>query len=217
MNPGTGLTPIEARVLGCLIEKQAATPDAYPLTLNALVVACNQKTSRDPVMKLDPGVVGHTLREMEGRDLVRMAYGSRAERWEHRADAVYSLDKPRRVLLGLLLLRGAQTVAELHTRSERMHPFADNGAVHAALEQLAGAGLVKCLARDPGQRGARWAHLLSGEPTEPAAGAVRAAAPVEVRVHDAELAARVEELEARVAALEEKLGSPPVQESFSDD
>lgn len=210
------IEPVEARVLGCLIEKQATTPDTYPLTLNALVVACNQKTSRDPVMKLDPGVVGHTLREMEGRDLVRMAYGSRAERWEHRADSLFNVDKPRRVLLGLLLLRGPQTVAELHARSERMHAFADNGAVHAALQALADAGLVKCLARDPGQRGARWAHLLCGEPTEPAASATRSATPVEVKVHDTELAARVEELEARVAALEARLGESPVQESFSE-
>lgn len=211
------IEPVEARILGCLIEKQAATPDAYPLTLNALVVACNQKTSRDPVMKLTPGVVGHTLRQMEERDLVRMAYGSRAERWEHRADAVYALDKPRRVLLGLLLLRGAQTVAELHTRSERMHAFADNGSVQSALDEMAEAGLVVCLSRQPGQRGARWMHLLCGEPAEQPASASRASAPVEVKVTDPELAARVEELEARVAALEAKLGGAAVQESFSED
>jgi uncharacterized protein YceH (UPF0502 family) len=119
------LTAVETRILGCLIEKQATTPEAYPLTLNALVLACNQKTSREPLMNLNPGQVGQGLRSLEGRGLARLVMGSRADRWEHRADKTLELVAAQVVLIGLLLLRGPQTVNELLTRSNRMHDFDD--------------------------------------------------------------------------------------------
>ena len=102
----------EARVLGCLIEKEATTPDAYPLTVNAAHVAANQKTAREPVMALDPGEVHHALRQLEATKLARQVFSSRAERYEHRTGACFSLPQPQVALLGLLLLRGAQTVHE---------------------------------------------------------------------------------------------------------
>src|SRR3990167_6452258 len=111
------LTTAEARILGCLVEKQATTPEVYPLTLNALVLACNQKTSREPLMNLTAGQVGQGLRSLEGRGLARLVMGSRADRWEHRADKALELVAAQVVLIGLLLLRGPQTVNELLTQA----------------------------------------------------------------------------------------------------
>lgn len=196
---GTMLTTVEARILGSLIEKQATTPDAYPLTLNSLVAACNQKSSRDPVMKLDPGQVQHALRQLQTRELVRVSPAARAERWEHRVDKVLDLVPSQLTVLALLMLRGPQTVSELHARSERMHRFPDLDAVRQALGRLAEQDRVKQLDRQPGQREARWAHLLAGEPQAPAREA-RAVTPTPESGSD--LAARVEALEARVAELD---------------
>ena len=111
------LSAAEARVLGCLIEKEATTPDAYPLTVNAAHVAANQKTAREPVMAVDLGEVHHALRQLEAMGLARQGFSSRAERYEHRAGALLSVPPPQVALLGLLLLRGAQTVNELLARS----------------------------------------------------------------------------------------------------
>jgi len=113
----------EIRILGCLIEKQATNPETYPLTLNALVLACNQKTSREPVMNLSPGQVGQSLRALEGQGFTRLVMGSRADRWEHRVDKALELVPAQVILTGLLFLRGPQTVNELLTRSGRMHDF----------------------------------------------------------------------------------------------
>jgi uncharacterized protein YceH (UPF0502 family) len=119
------LSPLEARILGCLVEKQATTPEAYPLTANAVVVACNQKSNRDPVMEAEPGEVGHALRAMEQRGLIRSDHGARARRYEHRFTQAYTLTPRQVAVLALMLLRGPQTMAELHTRSERLTTFAD--------------------------------------------------------------------------------------------
>lgn len=198
------LGPIEARILGSLVEKAATTPDVYPLTLNNIVLACNQKTAREPMMTLSAGEVGHALRQLEPRGLVKSEYGARSERYLHRLDRVYDLTPAQTCLLSLLLLRGPQTLHELLARSERQHRFANVEDVMHALERLAerSAPLVRRLPRGPGQREDRYAHLLSGEPVLPERGA-ESAAP---RVHDEgateALLARIEALEARVAALE---------------
>lgn len=203
------LTQAEARVLGCLVEKAALTPETYPLTLNAAVVACNQKTSREPVLELDPGAVGHALRTLEDKGLVKVAHGSRALRYEHRMDEGLRVTPEQRALLALLLLRGPQTLAELYTRSERLSRFADLAAVKATLDRLATREphLVLCLGRAPGQREDRYAHLLCG-PVSAAEHAATSAAPVRAAgVHDTGLESRVQELEAQVEALQAELAT----------
>ena len=198
------LTPTEARILGSLIEKAATTPDVYPLTLNNLLLACNQKTARDPLMQLGQGDVGHALRQLEPRGFVKSEYGARSERYQHRVDRVLDLTPAQTCLIGLLLLRGAQTLHELLARSERMHAFGSADDVRHALERLAerDAPLVRRLPRGPGQREDRYAHLLCGEPEfhERHDAPARDSAPSSDLV-DA-LLARIDALEARVAALE---------------
>jgi uncharacterized protein len=196
------LTGTEPRVLGVLIEKQATTPDVYPMTLNAIVVACNQKTSREPVMALHPGEVRGTLNDLSLKDLVRAVPGARAERWEHRADKTLDLVPSQRILLALLMLRGPQTLSELHVRSDRMHDFPDAGAVQQALDRLADKGFVKPLERRSGQRETRYAHLLSGEPAAPSDRPSPDRPPP-----PPDLDARLRALEERVAELERRMES----------
>ncbi|MEM7054942.1 MAG: DUF480 domain-containing protein [Pseudomonadota bacterium] len=198
------LTDIQARVLGCLIEKQATTPENYPLTLNALVTACNQKTSRVPVMNLEPGAVGQTLRQLEQRRLVERQHGARAERWAHRADQEMSLTAAQRILLGLLLLRGAQTLNELMTRSERMHQFDDLDELKYQLDRLGQQNRARLLDRLPGQREPRYVQLLTGEPDLSAV--AQPAARISEAV-DEGLLQRIEALEARVEVLEAALNT----------
>ena len=202
----TPLNAAEARVLGCLIEKQATTPDLYPLTVNAAQVAANQKTARDPVMALDPGSVHHALRQLEQRGIAKQSFSSRAERYEHRAAQYFDLTQPQVVLLGLLLLRGAQTVHELLARSERMAKFDDAEDVHHQLERLAQhrPALAQRIPRGPGQREDRYAHLLCG-PVDAAVLAARA--PAAHGPAMPALEARVEALEADVAALREAVSA----------
>ena len=195
------LNAIEARILGCLIEKEAATPEQYPLTENAIVVAGNQKTAREPVMELTPGEVGHALRQLEPRGLVRSVHGARAQRYEHRFDKVYGVTAQQQALLAVLLLRGPQTLAELQTRTERLAKFAEADDARHALERLIERELVVRLPKAPGQREERWMHLLCG----PVDVAVLAAAAPERSAARESLEARVEALEARVAELEEAL------------
>lgn len=204
-SPLVGESPlhaIEVRILGCLIEKQLTTPESYPLTLNAVQLACNQKTSREPLMNLESGEVGRYLRSLEGRQLVHLQMGSRADRWEQRCDKQLELVKPQTVLLGLLMLRGPQTLNELLTRSNRMYDFDDVAEIQHQLERLIGRGLAMLLPRQAGQREDRYMHLL-GEPADlesllasRPSGRNEAAAPNEDRLV---------ELEARIAALEERL------------
>jgi uncharacterized protein YceH (UPF0502 family) len=198
------LTIVEARVLGCLIEKQLTTPEAYPLTLNALVLACNQKTSREPVLNLTAGQVGQALRSLEGREMARLVMGSRADRWEHRADKALELVAAQVVLLGLLLLRGPQTINELLTRSSRMHDFDDAEQVQHHLERLISRELACLLPRQSGQREERYMHVL-GDPADlQAVLAARASEPQRATA-GGQQDERLEALEARIAALEERL------------
>ncbi len=158
------LNEIEARVLGCLVEKAATTPEQYPLTANAVMVAANQKTSREPLMDLELGAVGHALRTLEDKKLVRCQHASRAYRYEHRFEEVYTLTGPQRVILCLLMLRGPQTAPELLTRSERLIKFSDVEQVRDTLDRLARrqpAMAVK-IPRQAGQREERYMHLLCG-------------------------------------------------------
>lgn len=194
------LTLNEARVLGCLIEKQATTPETYPLTLNAVVLACNQKTSREPLLQLNPGEVGQSLRSLEGRGLCRLVMGSRADRWEQRAEKQLEVLHAQVILLGLLLLRGAQTLNELLTRSQRMHTFDDLAELEHQLQRLMTRGLACQLPRQPGQREDRYMHLL-GDPADLQAALAARPATADHRHSDD----RLEQLEARIIALEERL------------
>ncbi|MES2818106.1 MAG: DUF480 domain-containing protein [Pseudomonadota bacterium] len=195
------LNSTEARILGCLIEKQATTPETYPLTLNALVTACNQKTSREPVMNLTSGQIGQSLRSLEGRGLARLVMGSRADRWEHRSEKHLELVHAQVILIGLLLLRGPQTLNELLSRSSRMHDFEDSADLQHQLERLITRGLACQVPRQSGQREDRFMHLL-GDPAD--LQAALAARPAE-RVDGGTTNSRLDELEARVALLEERL------------
>lgn len=197
------LTIVEARVLGCLIEKQLTTPEAYPLTLNALVLACNQKTSREPVLNLTAGQVGQALRSLEGREMARLVMGSRADRWEHRADKALELVAAQVVLIGLLLLRGPQTINELLTRSSRMHDFDDAEQVQHHLERLISRELACLLPRQSGQREDRYMHVL-GDPADLQV-IFKARASEPSRPAGDVQEARIEALETRIAALEERL------------
>lgn len=161
------LTPIEARVLGCLMEKQRTTPDQYPLTLNALVTACNQKSSRNPIMRLDPGEVGHTVNRLRDRDLVHASFAGRTERYDHKMVGALRLSRQEQALLCVLMLRGPQTAGELRSNTGRMADFADLETVAETLRGLAtrDGPLVIDLPRLPGRREERYMHLLCGAPT----------------------------------------------------
>ncbi|UCJ19139.1 DUF480 domain-containing protein [Pseudomonas sp. MM211] len=197
------LTAVEARILGSLIEKQATTPEAYPLTLNSLVLACNQKTSREPLMNLTQGAIGQGLRSLEERGLARLVMGSRADRWEQRADKALELVAPQVTLIGLLLLRGPQTISELLTRSNRLHNFDDAEQVQHHLERLIGRELVSLVGRQPGQREDRHAHLL-GDPAELQVQLQERSRQGE-RSSDGSSSDRLEALEARINELEARL------------
>jgi hypothetical protein len=198
------LNSTEIRILGSLIEKQATSPETYPLTLNALMIACNQKTSREPVMNLTQGQVGQSLRALEGRGFTKLVMGSRADRWEHRVDKALELVPAQVVLAGLLFLRGPQTVNELLTRSGRMHDFEDTEQVVHQLERLIARGLALLIPRQVGQREDRYMHAL-GDPADIDAILAARQNPVERGGGSAVSVERIEELEARIAALEERL------------
>jgi uncharacterized protein YceH (UPF0502 family) len=200
------LTAAQARVLGSLMEKQMTTPDAYPLTLNALTTACNQTTNRDPVVHYDPTQVETTLLALKGKGLARLVHpgsGERATKYRHVLDEVLLLDSAERALICALLLRGAQTVPELKTRTERLHPFDSPNEVEAALHDMSGRNpaLVARVDQAPGQREARWIQLLE-------AGAERRAAETTTpTVTPSSRGTRVDELEERMAELESRLAA----------
>lgn len=202
------LTPLEARILGVLIEKSKTTPDVYPLTVNGLAAGCNQKTSRDPVMNLTEGEIQASLEELRGRLLVIESYGAsgRVLRYAHNFARVYGVASAAVDLLAVLMLRGPQTASELRANCERLHHFADASAVEAYLDELASreAGpLARKLPRQPGAREPRWVHLLCGEPASlPTAGAADEASEL------ADLKVRVERLERELAELRALLGQP---------
>jgi uncharacterized protein YceH (UPF0502 family) len=166
----SGLSAAETRVLGCLLEKQRTTPEQYPLSLNALRLACNQSTNRDPVVAYDEATLRDVLHRLERRKLVRFASGSRAAKYRHLLEEVLPLDEGERAVMTVLMLRGAQTPGELKQRTERMHAFAELGGVHETLERLIGRGLVRRLDRRPGQKEERYEQLLQGGEEGEAAG-----------------------------------------------
>jgi uncharacterized protein len=161
------LNEVECRVLGSLVEKEITTPEYYPLSLNALVNACNQKSNRDPVMNLDEGAVREALHSLEGQSLVQSVSpaDSRVTKYEHRLQETFNFYRHEIANLCLLLLRGPQTPGELRSRSERLHAFDDLGAVQSSLQHLMTREppLVKTLPRQPGTKETRYAHLLSGD------------------------------------------------------
>ena len=206
------LDPVQVRVLGALIEKEIVTPENYPLSLNALLAACNQRSSRDPVMTLTEDEVRQALHTLEDMGWTAVVRDSRVAKYEHRVRTVLNLRRDETAVLCLLFLRGPQTPGELRSRSDRMYSFDGLEAVESTLGRLmaspagdeaAGASgirpLVVVLPRQPGSREVRYAHLLGG----PVEAATREAG-AEARGHSAgepTLAARVAELEAEVAAL----------------
>ena len=196
--------PIELRVLGCLIEKQRTTPDQYPLSLNALRLAANQATNRDPVVDYDEGTIRAALDRLGRRNWTRLASGpgSRAAKFRHLLDDALALTPSQLALLAVLMLRGPQTVGELRTRSERLYPFPSTDDVELALMELAERELVVRQAKRPGEREERWAQLLGGgEPDAPAAAEAPASQP--------DLEARVARLEREMAELRELLPKAP--------
>jgi uncharacterized protein YceH (UPF0502 family) len=213
----TELNEIEARVIGCLIEKSIATPEQYPMTLNALTNACNQKSSREPVMSLTQGEVQHTMRSLEEKHFARTEenFKSRAKKYSQRFCSTrysdHQFDPAQVAIVCLLLLRGAQTPGEIRARSGRMHSFSDNSDVVVALDSLIhrdGEPLVVKLPRSPGRKDSEYMHLFSGSvdmeeyesqtrEAKPDVGSVKGAV--------AELTDRVEKLEAEVAELKSLL------------
>ena len=198
------LTPVQARVLATLLEKARTVPDSYPLTLNALVTGCNQKTSRDPVMQVTESEAQEALEGLRRMALAVEISSQRATRWEHNFPRGVGVPDQSAVLLGLLMLRGPQTAGELRINAERWHRFADISSVEAFLAELQersnekGGPLVVLLPRSPGAREPHWAHLLCG-PVD--VEALQAAASPGAPAGSA-LQARVEALEAEVAALQ---------------
>ncbi len=195
------LTDPQVRVLGCLIEKKETTPDQYPLTLNALRNACNQKTARSPVTAYTEGEVGHTLRELESLGLVREAWGARVAKYEHLAGQALKLHGKGLALLCPLMLRGPQTLGELRTNAHRLYAFDDLDDVQYALGRLAehDPPLVTAMPRQPGQKEIRYAHLLGGEP--PAAPAAPVAREPAAKESGNALEERVEALERELEEL----------------
>ena len=214
------LSLLETRVLGVLVEKQRTVPDTYPLTLNALVAGCSQKTSRDPVMSVKEVEVQATVDRLRLLSLVVESSGERVMRYAHNIERVLDVPSKAVALLATLMLRGPQTVGELRINSDRLHRFADGSAVEAFLHELAGRGagaLVAELPRQPGARENRWAHLLSGAPAtatvpavapQPTAGSV--VAPAELAALKESVRRLEDELDAlkrQVAMLREEHGN----------
>ena len=207
------LTPVEQRVIGCLIEKERATPQNYPLTLNSLRLACNQSTNRFPITDYDDGVLDATVTGLKEQGLLRFVYSTsnRATKYRQVLDEALRLEGDEIAALCVLFLRGPQTVGEIKGRTDRLHPFADLGEVQATLDRLASRDepLVIRLERQPGQKDARWAHLLGDETVDelqaeaaPAAHSYMAPAPPRPAPVDDD---RVDVLEAEVRELRDEI------------
>ena len=212
------LNEVEARVVGVLIEKEITTPEYYPLSLNATLNACNQKSSREPVMELVEPDVRTALFELDQMGLVRTIADGRVSKFEHRMRDVLNLRRDEVAVVCLLLLRGPQTSAELRARTERMYAFDDNAAVITTLERLAGRQvseqaepMVQLMARQPGAREARWVHLLSGPVTEVAVAGRGARVREESAPASSEMVERMAELEELVRSLEERVARLEVE------
>ena len=209
------LTPLEARVLGVLIEKQATVPDTYPLSLNAIVSGCNQKTARQPVIEATEAEVMTAVDGLKALSLVFEGSGSRVVKFEHNTARVLHLPTQAVALLAALMLRGPQTGAELRLNCERLHRFVDISSVEGFLDELAAkpVPMVVKLARAPGSREARWAQLLCGEVALPAAGAggagdegVSAGEISALKAEQTRLAEEVESLKSLVQRIARELG-----------
>src|ERR1700680_582053 len=208
------LNEMEARVLGALLEKEITTPDYYPLSLNSLVNACNQKSNRDPVMNLDEDSVRDALRTLQDHSMARSvsAADSRVTKYEHRLQEAFNFDRREAAIFCELLLRGAQTPGELRSRAERMHHFDDLSEVQSALQRLMNREppLVKVLARQPGTKESRYMHLLSGEPdtvTAPEAHEPSQIASRQSDDKDSRLESEVAELRKDIADLRQQFAA----------
>jgi uncharacterized protein YceH (UPF0502 family) len=204
------LDPVEVRVLGSLMEKQLSTPEYYPLTLNALVAAANQKSNREPVLELSESELQRALERLQDEKLVWRVVGGRAVRFDHNLDTVWHLNRREKALLTLLFLRGPQTAGELRGRSDRLHSFETVAEAEETLRDMAAHSepLVRQLPRRPGQKEERWAHTVGGavvDDAAPAAEPERAPSePLSARVQ--RLEEQVSSLMAELRALKEKLG-----------
>lgn len=204
------LSLLETRVLGVLVEKQRTVPDTYPLSLNALLAGCNQKTSRDPVIEASEADVAATLDRLRGLSLVMESSGGRVSRYAHNVDKVLGLPSQSVALLTVLMLRGPQTAGELRLNCERLHKFADISTVEAFLQELAersSGALVMELPRQAGARENRWAHLLSGEPQLDMIASPANTLPLGLESRVSELEAELAELKRIVAQLQTDLGA----------
>jgi hypothetical protein len=207
------LNDVETRVLGSLVEKELTTPEYYPLSLNALVNACNQKSNRDPAMSLDEEAVREALRTLDKKGLAGPADNmvSRVSKYEHRLQEAYNFTRHEIAILAELLLRGPQTPGELRSRADRMHKFDDLGVVQTTLQRLMKREppLVKVLPRQPGTKEARYAHLLSGDVELPQDTAARPAVAGSSVGGDriARLEAQVETLQSEFADLKQQLAA----------
>jgi uncharacterized protein len=202
------LDAVEIRVLGCLLEKQRTTPDAYPLSLNALRLACNQSTNRDPVVDYDEPTIREALHRLGRRRWTRLASGpgSRAPKYRHLLDEALQLGPAELSVLAVLLLRGSQTPGELRARTDRLHPFPDAATLYEVLDRLIDRSLAARLPRRPGQKEERYAHMLGEEEEEEAvvAPAAVSSAPPDSRLD--RLERELAELRAEVAELRRALG-----------
>jgi len=216
------LSLLEARVLGVLVEKQHTVPDTYPLTLNALISGCNQKSSRDPVLNATDGEALVAIDRLKSLSLVVESSGGRVMRYAHNTERVLGIPSQAVALLATLMLRGTQTVGELRINSERLHRFADVSAVDAFLRELAERAdhpLVEELARAPGERENRWTHLLSGRSAEAVApmrapevdtgNVITLSEVAALNANVAELRADVDALKLSIARLRAELGAAP--------
>jgi uncharacterized protein YceH (UPF0502 family) len=208
-----GLDPVQIRVLGCLLEKQQTTPDAYPLTLNSLRLACNQATSRDPVVDYDEATVREAAQRLGQRGFSRLTsyHGSRTSKYRHLLDEALGVSPDERALLCVLMLRGPQTLGELKQRSERLHSFPDLNSVEETLARLTERKLGRWLDRRPGQKDARYTHLLLKEEGEEGAPAAAVASPDHAEQDDlaaevARLGEALDALRADLDALRSDLG-----------
>ncbi len=200
------LSPVEARVLGTLMEKARTVPDSYPLSLNMVITGCNQKTSRDPILQVEDAQAQQALDALKSLSLVFESSGGRVTRYEHNFQRVYGVPEQSAVILGLLMLRGPQTAGELRINTERWYRFADISSVDGFLDELQerteekGGPLVIKLPRAPGAREQRWAHLLCG-PVDVSQMATAAEALLPGAGDFAHVQSRIEVLESEVATL----------------
>lgn len=208
------LNAIEARVLGALMEKQLTTPDQYPLTLNSLLLACNQKTSREPISNYESGQVQRCVSELQDRQLLSVDYGNRAARYDQRLTRVLSVDKATQAILTVLLLRGPQTVAEILTRTQRMTEFGNHQALEEKLQQLCAKTKphVVHIPRQAGQREDRYTHLLCGAPDLTAIAAMQNSVSTSNRSsnndeHNVQLEQKIQQLESRIELLEKQVAT----------